>query len=131
MPADIGEMLIAKMSRDGRKIVEELVPEWVAYFAAKNAGYGDMHQDLGVRAQYVDLHRKTRKLKRAFWDNEDIGDETPREVAMDLIGHCFLAICLIDAEAERAKGAEPIQIRADVAYHGRTPTNLNRQEPTK
>jgi hypothetical protein len=124
---NIGEILLAKMSRDGRRIVEELVPEWVAYFAAKNAGYGDMHQDLGVRAQYVDLHRKTRKLKRAFWDNEDIGDETPREVAMDLIGHCFLAICLIDQEAAKAKGVEPIQIRVDAAY-GRTPTNLDRTD---
>src|SRR4051794_8333780 len=62
-----------------RYIVERLIPEWVALFLEKNAGYGNMHGDLGLRAQYVDIHRKTGKLRRAWWDGKDIGPETPRE----------------------------------------------------
>lgn len=83
-------------SNTAKEISTSLVAEWLAHFLEKNAGYGEMHKDLGLRAQYIDIHRKVKKLKRAFWDNEPIGAETPREVLMDLIGHCFLTISLLD-----------------------------------
>lgn len=81
-------------------ITKFLVPEWEKLFLRKNAGYGDMHQELGVKAQYVDIHRKVGKLRRGLWEGEDIGDEKPREVLLDLIGHCFLTIEILDREQE-------------------------------
>lgn len=114
------DSFLQDLQGDAKKIIDELVPEWGHMFVRKNAGYGEMHQDLGVKAQYVDMHRKVRKLKRALWDLQDIGDESPREVLMDLIGHCFLTIALIDAEEEK-KRAKTIQIGVDSAF-GRTET---------
>lgn len=82
-------------------ICESLYPEWRDLFLEKNAGYGEMHRDegLGLKAQYLDMHRKVGKLRRAWWDGLPIGKETDREVLMDLIGHCFLALSLIDEDA--------------------------------
>lgn len=120
MRVEMPDSFAMNLEGDAQKIIDELVPEWAKLFIRKNAGYGNMHQDLGVKAQYVDMHRKVRKLKRALWDLQDIGDETPREVLMDLIGHCFLTLALIDAEAE-GKKVETLQIRVDGAY-GRAET---------
>lgn len=83
-------------SKTARHIIEDLVPEWQQMFLEKNAGYGDMAKDLGVRGQYVDIHRKVGKLRRCMWNGEEIGPESLREVLMDLIGHCFLTIDLLD-----------------------------------
>lgn len=121
MPVEMPDAFLHTPEGDAKKITDHLVPEWRHHFLRKNAGYGNMHQDLGVKAQYVDMHRKVRKLKRALWDLQDIGDESPREVLLDLIGHCFLTIALIDAEAEKEKSVETIQVRVDGAY-GRTET---------
>lgn len=82
-------------------VCEGLLPEWEELFLQKNAGYGGMHGELGLRAQYVDIHRKAGKVRRALWEDEDIGPESVREVLMDLIGHCFLTIDLIDKEEKR------------------------------
>lgn len=83
-------------SKAARHIIEDLVPEWQEFFLQKNAGYGDMSKDLGVRAQYVDIHRKVGKLRRCMWNGEEIGPESLREVLLDLIGHCFLTIDILD-----------------------------------
>lgn len=82
-----------------RYIAEQLMPEFLALFLEKNRGYGNMHGDLGLRAQYVDIHRKVGKLRRAWWDAKPIGPETAREVCLDLIGHLFLALELLDGDA--------------------------------
>lgn len=76
-------------------IFEYLVPEFKKQFLPKNAGYGDMHNDLGLPAQYVDIHRKIGKLRRAMWDGLEIGPESIDEVLFDLIGHCFLTLDLL------------------------------------
>jgi len=75
--------------------MEVLVPEWAQLFLQKNAGYGEMHRDLGEAAQYVDIHRKVMKLRRALWEGKDIGPESTEEVIKDLIGHLFLTLELI------------------------------------
>lgn len=96
-----------------RYIAETLVPEFLEKFFEKNKGYGNMHGDLGLRAQYVDIHRKTGKLRRAWWDGKPIGPEQPREVVLDLLGHLFLALELmdgdqhLDATLERPDAGEP------------------------
>lgn len=89
------ELDTGKISDTAKKIIEEFLPEWLEYFLKKNAGYGDMHHDLGLRAQFVDINRKVGKLRRAWWEGKNIGDENAREVLMDLIGHCFLSFELL------------------------------------
>lgn len=81
-----------------RRILKDHFPEWRDLFLEKNAGYGEMHQVLGPRAQFVDMHRKFGKIQRAIWEGQDIGGETPKEVLLDLIGHCFLMYDLLDQE---------------------------------
>jgi hypothetical protein len=80
-------------------IMDHLLPEWKDLFLRKHYGYGEMHaldgKEFGMKAQYLDIHRKVRKLRRAFWDGEPIGDEDPKEVLLDLIGHCFLSLDLL------------------------------------
>lgn len=81
-------------------IMDRLVPEWSRLFAQKQHDYGENgHEDLGIRAQFVDINRKTHKLRRALWDGVELQGEQPREILMDLIGHCFLTIDLLDEES--------------------------------
>ena len=81
-----------------RRIFEKIFPDWKAKFLEKNAGYGEGHQRLGIKAQYVDIDRKVWKLRRALWEGEPIGPENPEEVIMDLIGHCFLTLDLLNGK---------------------------------
>lgn len=83
-------------TKHGRHIVQELLPEWRAQFVEKSNDYGDTANDLGAAGQYADMNRKMGKLKRALWDGETLTGEQPREILMDLIGHCFLTIYYID-----------------------------------
>jgi hypothetical protein len=66
-------------------------PAALARFAQKSLDYGDAADELGVRAQFVDINRKIRKLKRALWDGEELVGEQPVEILDDLIAHCLLA----------------------------------------
>lgn len=81
-------------------IMGQLLQEFATKFEASNREYGNMHQELGVRAQYVDMHRKMGKLRRALWDGAITDDwrEGPREIILDLIGHCFLTLEIMDRE---------------------------------
>lgn len=85
-------------SRTAGRIMESILPRWRIRFLEKNAGYGDMSQELGPRAQFVDINRKVGKLRRALWEGQDIGEEDVKEVTMDVIGHCFLLLDLLDKE---------------------------------
>lgn len=60
--------------------------------------YGEGAADeLGLAGQWGDIYRKTKKLKPALWVGEDrLSRETPREILLDIIGHCFLAVDMID-----------------------------------
>lgn len=82
-------------------IMNRLVPEWMDRQQRKAAQYGDdNHSHLGIRGQYSDIWRKIGPLERALWDGEDTTGwaEGPREICMDLIGHLFLTIELMDRE---------------------------------
>lgn len=81
-----------------RYIAERLVPEFLKLFLEKNSGYGNMHDELGLKAQFVDINRKNGKLRRAIWDGKPIGPEPVREVILDMIGHLFLTLELMDAD---------------------------------
>lgn len=81
----------------GHYIITNLVQEWATQFAESNVHYGDdAHGDLGPAAQFVDINRKVRVLRRAFWEGKPTTRESPRQVLLDLIGHCFLAVELLD-----------------------------------
>lgn len=79
-------------------VIGDLVPEWQAEFERRNAEYGEYDSELGQLGETVEIIRKAKKLRRAFIDKVDTSgwDETPREVALDLIGHVFLLIMLMD-----------------------------------
>lgn len=83
----------------GAYIKNVVLKEFLEGFEAKLAEYGNMHTVLGVKAQFVDIHRKVGKLERAWWDDVDTSAwrEQPREIAMDLIGHLVLAVSLLDS----------------------------------
>lgn len=88
-------------------ITEVLVPEWKEKFLDKSMDYSSSdfspHKILGEKGQFADIWRKIWKLKKGLWDGEDLRYEQPREILLDLIGHCFLAI----SEIDRTTDAEP------------------------
>lgn len=77
-------------------IMERILSEWRDKFLEANADYGETYESLGAAGQFAEIWRKVPKLKRAMWDGKTLNREQPREVLMDLIGHCFLAIHLLD-----------------------------------
>jgi hypothetical protein len=87
-------------------ILADLVPEWEQLFEAKNAEYGEYDSELGELGETVEVWRKAKKLRRAFIDKVDTSNwsETPRTVALDMIGHLFLLIMLMD---EAGAGDQP------------------------
>ena len=92
---------------DGRWFIYEvLLPEFLERFLAKNADYGDQHRTgLGVKAEYVGIHRKIEKLKSALWDEQAMNGEGAREMLFDLIGQCFIVLDLMaQEEAKRERG---------------------------
>lgn len=84
------------------RIVTKLVPEWVSHQLEKSRDYngsGIENADvLGVKGQFADVWRKIWKLKKGMWDGEALVGEQPREILLDLIGHAFLAIDMIDRD---------------------------------
>lgn len=84
-------------SEELKNILTKLYPEWRAQFVQANSEYSRV-QHLGPKGVMPDIHRKTAKLLKAVWDGEELRREKPREVAMDMIGHLFLLITLMDNE---------------------------------
>lgn len=80
----------------GDEIQPSRLGEWAALFVKKQTDYGNGADDLGEAGQYAELHRKITKLRRAMWEGHELVGEPLREVLMDLIGHCFLAMMYVD-----------------------------------
>lgn len=87
-------------------IVEELIPEFTREFIRKSQDYQqsdgqNFSEMLGLPGQWVDLFRKTMKLKRPLWDNRGEGlesafhFESAEEIVRDLIGHGFLTLIFL------------------------------------
>ena len=72
--------------------------EWLRQFQMKNKDYSSDNWSLGPKAIFVDIWRKVNKLKRGLWDGKPLIYEQPRELLMDIIGHCFLAIAKMDKD---------------------------------
>lgn len=77
-------------------IVNPLLEEVRAKMVEDNKQYGDHHRDLGLKGQFSDIYRKITPLRRALWEDETLPNEQPREILLDLIGHCLLTIEMID-----------------------------------
>lgn len=77
------------------EITGPLLLEWLSQFIEKNKGYKP-GWDLGMSGEYAEIFRKTGKLHHSIWDGEKLEGEQPREVVMDLIGHCFLFLVHCD-----------------------------------
>lgn len=79
-----------------------LLQEWKGHQKWKSMDYngsGIENADvLGPRGQFADIWRKIWKLKKALWDGATLEGEQPREILLDLIGHCFLTIDMLDRE---------------------------------
>lgn len=89
----------AGMGPQARYIITKLGPEWTERFIEANRHYGGGNADsLGVRGQFADIWRKIGPLKRALWEGEELTREQPREILMDLIGHCMLTIAMLDRQ---------------------------------
>jgi hypothetical protein len=54
------------------------------------------HNKLGIKAQYVDLHRKMGPLRSALWEDQILTRESPSQILMDLAGHAFLTRAMLD-----------------------------------
>lgn len=93
MPAD-------RWATDADYIAHVLMPEARELFLRKSADYNaaglENHRILGTMGQFADIWRKIMKLKAALWDRQTLTGEQPREILLDLIGHCYLALAMID-----------------------------------
>src|SRR4051794_307132 len=51
-----------------------LEPEWSEQFEKRNAEYGEYDAELGPLGEMVEIHRKYKKLKRAFIEKANIDE---------------------------------------------------------
>jgi len=68
-------------------------------FAEGYAEYGPGAADsLGLAGQWGDLHRKVMKLKASMWNGSmgRLTRETEEQVLQDIMGHCLLALEMLD-----------------------------------
>jgi hypothetical protein len=91
----------------GYFIYEVILPEVLRHFFSKNADYGDQHRTgLGLRAEFVGLHRKFAKLKSFFWDAKLMNHESGKEMLYDVIGQCLIMLDLM-AQDESEEMPDP------------------------
>ena len=99
-------MASEKPSRDHQYILNKLIPELTKKIVADRVHYGDNHETLGLKGQFADIWRKITPLKRSLWEGRELTREQPREICMDLIGHCLLTIAMLDREEGEKIGVE-------------------------
>lgn len=83
-------------TEQARRIMEQHLPKWRELFLQRNADYGDNADYLGAAGQFADIWRKIRKLKKGMWDGEPLTGEQIDEILLDLIGHCFLSLDMLE-----------------------------------
>lgn len=79
-------------------IFRRLLPEWADLFLRKNEQYKNVDNKLGAAGVFPDVYRKVGALRGRVWDNEPTPDgaEETREVILDLIGHLFLMLHMLE-----------------------------------
>lgn len=78
-----------------RRIVEQHLPTFINRFADAAIDYEDDSDELGIKAQFVDINRKVGKLRRFMWIGKPLRREQPDEVVEDLIAHLFLTLDML------------------------------------
>src|SRR5262245_16570135 len=101
MAASISGGIPSMPRNDNAYIVNTLIPEIIKRTNLSFQHYGDTYKELGVQGQFSDIWRKVGPLKRALWEGKELPGESPREICMDLIGHCLLTVALLDEESGR------------------------------
>ena len=84
-------------SEEREYIREKLIPELLERMDAWGAEY-QQPRLLGVRGEFVGIHRKVSKLKTVFWDRVDASDwrEDPRTILQEVIAHGLLMLHDLD-----------------------------------
>jgi hypothetical protein len=99
-PATTQGMAVAARDLPGLpEVFHEAAGAALERFAEGYAEYGPGAADeLGLAGQWGDLHRKVGKLKPLMWegDVERLTRETPQDILRDIIGHCLLALEMIE-----------------------------------
>src|SRR5262245_41578594 len=86
----------SNLSPEGKYVLDLVMPEWEEYFRQKQHDYSNDGNTFGPKGIIPDIDRKAKKIRRAIWDEEILMGEQPRELLLDLIGHCFLTIAELD-----------------------------------
>lgn len=102
-------------TEQARDIFERLLPEWMALFLLKNDGYKKVDNRLGAKGVYPEVNRKVGRLERDLWDGEPVLEEMEptRRVILDLVGHLFLMLHMLDASESTVKYLEPTSSNAE------------------
>lgn len=104
------------MEKDLQRLEREyitgpLLDEFRRLFLKWNAEYGNVERDLGMRASFAEVWRKTKKVKAIVWDGVD--DTTWREdlrtILFEIIGHAFLMLFDLDKEDPKESAPDPLR----------------------
>ena len=87
-----------ELTDQARFIVEEILPEFLAYFVRKNNSYAKAEAEFhisevtGTAGQWGELYRKICMLKAPMWDHqsEHLSFEDSTTLRNDLFGHVLL-----------------------------------------
>lgn len=91
-----------QLGPQARRIVTEIVPDFVSRFVKASLHYGDGNANvLGPAGQFADIWRKIWPLRLALWDGKALTREQPLEICMDLVGHLLLTIDMLQEGVER------------------------------
>jgi hypothetical protein len=90
--------------------IGNLSESWWQQFQVAFTEYGPGAADeTGLAGQWADLHRKVKKLRAPMWEGDEtrLTRELPREILLDLIGHCFLALDMMDRQLTGGRSSSP------------------------
>lgn len=83
-------------SADVRASILKII-EAAALHSQKARDYAGAENELGVKAQFVDMNRKWVKVKRSLWDGNGLIYEDIDEVLQDMIGHIGITLRMLAA----------------------------------
>lgn len=101
----VGPEAWEQIGPQARRIIGEILPIFVSKFVKANLHYGpDNANVLGPAGQFADIWRKIGPLRRSLWEGQELTREQPDQICMDLIGHLFLTIDMLEQGVNRRGG---------------------------
>jgi hypothetical protein len=73
------------------RIIRDILPKVLELYLEKAKDY-PAWPDLGVKGEFVEIWRKTHKLKLSVWDDQEMVSEGAMEIAKDQIAHLLLML---------------------------------------